>query len=252
MAAQLQATTRKINAPLFGKIDKDSVIALVTFKKCNYLLFMKMSTRRPRFSKRRSRRKTSFPLVAVIQKRSKRQYISNQPLSDVGKKLSLLSSNTAEKNSNQLSFSEQKDLSGPRGSEQAKQVKGNQDLGKQNVKPSNRLRESQNISERKRLNRYSNSNLVNSRPGRVGSQTTYRSKSSRSSLTPGGSRRSRATIDYKNVVLLRKLITTEGKILPRRINKLTAKQQRYTSKAIKSARVMGLLPFINKTRPIVR
>nr|YP_010732180.1 ribosomal protein S18 [Calidiella yingdensis]WDY13094.1 ribosomal protein S18 [Calidiella yingdensis] len=63
-------------------------------------------------------------------------------------------------------------------------------------------------------------------------------------------KRSRGTIDYKNVVLLRKLITAEGKILPRRINKLTAKQQRYTSKAIKSARIMGLLPFINKSRSL--
>ena len=62
-------------------------------------------------------------------------------------------------------------------------------------------------------------------------------------------KKSRATIDYKNVILLRNLITAEGKILPRRINKLTAKQQRYVQKAIKSARIMGLLPFINKSRP---
>ena len=220
---------------------------------------MKMSTRRPRFSKRRSRRKTSFPLVAVIQKRSKRQFISNQPLNHVSKKLSQLSSNTVENNTKPLASSEQNNLSEPRGPEQAKHVKENQDLDKQNVNPSTIVREPQSISERKKLNRYSNSNLVNSRPVRVGPQATYRSKSSRNSLTRtpptgglGGSRRSRATIDYKNVVLLRKLITTEGKILPRRINKLTAKQQRYTSKAIKSARVMGLLPFINKTRPIVR
>ena len=57
------------------------------------------------------------------------------------------------------------------------------------------------------------------------------------------------TIDYKNIVLLRKLISAEGKILPRRINKLTAKQQRYIAKAIKNARIMGLLPFINKSLP---
>ena len=213
---------------------------------------MKMSTRRPRFSKRRSRRKTSFPLVAVIQKRSKRQSISNQPLNNVSKKLSQLSSNTVENDTKRLASSEQNNLSKPRGAEQAKHLKENQDLDKQNVNPSTIAQEPQTISERKKLNRYSNSNLVNSRPVRVGPQATYRSKSSRNSLTPSGSRRSRATIDYKNVVLLRKLITTEGKILPRRINKLTAKQQRYTSKAIKSARVMGLLPFINKTRPIVR
>lgn len=57
------------------------------------------------------------------------------------------------------------------------------------------------------------------------------------------------TIDYKNVVLLRKFITAEGKILPRRSSQLTAKQQRYIAKAIKNARVMGLLPFINKNQP---
>jgi len=58
------------------------------------------------------------------------------------------------------------------------------------------------------------------------------------------------TIDYKNVVLLRKFITSEGKILPRRISGLNAKQQRYIARAIKNARMMGLLPFINKSQPI--
>nr|YP_009105128.1 ribosomal protein S18 [Edaphochlorella mirabilis]AIT93780.1 ribosomal protein S18 [Edaphochlorella mirabilis] len=56
------------------------------------------------------------------------------------------------------------------------------------------------------------------------------------------------TIDYKNLVLLRKFITAEGKILPRRINGLTAKQQRHITKAIKNARMIGLLPFINKSQ----
>nr|YP_010732081.1 ribosomal protein S18 [Massjukichlorella minus]WDY12995.1 ribosomal protein S18 [Massjukichlorella minus] len=121
-----------------------------------------MSTRRANFSKRRARRKTSFPLVAVVQKKSKPQYNFSAPFTHLGKKVSETSS-----------------------------------------------------------------------------KKTPPSKSVK---------RSRGTIDYKNVVLLRKLITAEGKILPRRINKLTAKQQRYTSKAIKSARIIGLLPFINKSR----
>jgi small subunit ribosomal protein S18 len=56
------------------------------------------------------------------------------------------------------------------------------------------------------------------------------------------------TIDYKNVALLRKFITAEGKILPRRINGLTAKQQRYIARAIKNARMTGFLPFINKSQ----
>jgi small subunit ribosomal protein S18 len=59
------------------------------------------------------------------------------------------------------------------------------------------------------------------------------------------------TIDYKNVVLLRKFITSEGKILPRRMSGLNAKQQRYMAKAIKNARMMGLLPFINKSQSIL-
>lgn len=118
---------------------------------------MRISTRRTGFSKRRSRRKTSFPLVAVIQKRSKPIYSSANVLNKLNK--------------NKVSVKKKKFL-----------------------------------------------------------------------------KKSHGTIDYKNLVLLRKLITAEGKILPRRINKLTAKQQRYTSKAIKSARIMGLLPFINKSR----
>lgn len=53
-------------------------------------------------------------------------------------------------------------------------------------------------------------------------------------------------IDYKNVDLLRQFLTEEGKILPRRITGLTAKQQRSISKAIKQARIMALLEFIHK------
>lgn len=55
-----------------------------------------------------------------------------------------------------------------------------------------------------------------------------------------------AKIDYKDVELLRKYITERGKILPRRITGLTAKQQRALTTAIKQARVVALLPFINK------
>jgi small subunit ribosomal protein S18 len=54
------------------------------------------------------------------------------------------------------------------------------------------------------------------------------------------------TIDYKNLVLLRKFITTEGKIIPRRVSGLSAKQQRSMTKAIKNARMLGLLPFVHK------
>lgn len=53
-------------------------------------------------------------------------------------------------------------------------------------------------------------------------------------------------IDYKDVELLRKFITERGKILPRRITGLTAKQQRDLTIAVKRARILSLLPFINK------
>ncbi len=53
-------------------------------------------------------------------------------------------------------------------------------------------------------------------------------------------------IDYKDVDLLRKFVTERGKILPRRITGLTAKQQRALTTAIKRARVIALLPFINR------
>jgi small subunit ribosomal protein S18 len=53
-------------------------------------------------------------------------------------------------------------------------------------------------------------------------------------------------IDYKNVDLLRKFITEQGKILPRRITRLNAKQQRSITRAIKQARVLGSLPFVTK------
>lgn len=129
---------------------------------------MRVSKRGTRFS-RRSRRKTSFPLVAIVKKRNKPQYnlASDEPKQSFGSQ----SFTAIDKRRDQL--------------EQKKAVK-----------------------------------------------------------------KSRATIDYKNVVLLRKLITGQGKILPRHITQLTAKQERHAAKAIKSARILGLLPFINKSRPV--
>jgi small subunit ribosomal protein S18 len=53
-------------------------------------------------------------------------------------------------------------------------------------------------------------------------------------------------IDYKDIDLLRKFVTERGKILPRRITGLTAKQQRDLTLAIKRARILALLPFINQ------
>ncbi len=52
-------------------------------------------------------------------------------------------------------------------------------------------------------------------------------------------------IDYKDVDLLKKFITDRGKILPRRLSGLTAKQQRDLTTAVKRARIVALLPFVN-------
>lgn len=56
------------------------------------------------------------------------------------------------------------------------------------------------------------------------------------------------TIDYKNVSLLRKLVTNEGKIIPRRISGMTTKQHRAIARAIKNARMAALLPFVALTQ----
>ena len=52
-------------------------------------------------------------------------------------------------------------------------------------------------------------------------------------------------IDYKDVELLKKFITDRGKILPRRLTGLTAKQQRDLTISVKRARIIALLPFVN-------
>ena len=51
-------------------------------------------------------------------------------------------------------------------------------------------------------------------------------------------------IDYKDVELLKKFITPSGKISARRITGTSAKYQRQLARAIKNARYMALLPYI--------
>jgi len=53
-------------------------------------------------------------------------------------------------------------------------------------------------------------------------------------------------IDYKDVELLSKFLTEQGKILPRRVTGLTTKQQTRLTKAVKKARLLALLPFISR------
>jgi small subunit ribosomal protein S18 len=50
-------------------------------------------------------------------------------------------------------------------------------------------------------------------------------------------------IDYKNVELLRRFITDEGKIRPRRQTGTCARHQRELARAVKRARHLALVPF---------
>lgn len=51
-------------------------------------------------------------------------------------------------------------------------------------------------------------------------------------------------IDYKDSNRLRKFISERGKILPRRISGTCAKHQREVTTAIKRARQVALLPYV--------
>ncbi len=54
-------------------------------------------------------------------------------------------------------------------------------------------------------------------------------------------------IDYKDVKLLQKYTTEQGKIIPKRITGTSAKYQRELAIAIKRARHMALLPYVSDT-----
>ncbi len=54
-------------------------------------------------------------------------------------------------------------------------------------------------------------------------------------------------IDYKDVKMLQKYITEQGKIIPKRITGTSSKYQRELSIAIKRARHMALLPYVSDT-----
>jgi small subunit ribosomal protein S18 len=54
-------------------------------------------------------------------------------------------------------------------------------------------------------------------------------------------------IDYKNVKMLQRFITEQGKIIPKRITGTSAKYQRQLALAIKRARHMALLPYVSDT-----
>jgi small subunit ribosomal protein S18 len=51
-------------------------------------------------------------------------------------------------------------------------------------------------------------------------------------------------IDYKDIKLLQRFVSERGKIVPRRITAVTAKEQRSLAQAIRRARLLALLPFV--------
>jgi small subunit ribosomal protein S18 len=51
-------------------------------------------------------------------------------------------------------------------------------------------------------------------------------------------------IDWKDLDFLRRFIPERGKIMPRRISGVTAKEQRKIATAIKRARYMALIPYV--------
>ncbi|TYJ39224.1 hypothetical protein E1A91_A04G052200v1, partial [Gossypium mustelinum] len=55
-------------------------------------------------------------------------------------------------------------------------------------------------------------------------------------------------IDYRNVSLISRFISEQGKLLSRRTNRLTLKQQGLITIAIKQARILSSLPFLNNEK----
>ena len=55
-------------------------------------------------------------------------------------------------------------------------------------------------------------------------------------------------IDYKDIKLLSRFINDQGKIMPRRITGTSAKMHRKLVRAIKRARSIALMPYVNNSR----
>lgn len=53
-----------------------------------------------------------------------------------------------------------------------------------------------------------------------------------------------ADLDYKNIALLQRLTSAQGKLFSRKRTGLTAEKQRKAALALKRARYMALMPFV--------
>ncbi len=56
-----------------------------------------------------------------------------------------------------------------------------------------------------------------------------------------------AEIHYKNIELLSRFVTEQGKIIPRRTSGNDAKCQRLVKRAIKQARHLALMPYVTES-----
>lgn len=87
-------------------------------------------------------------------------------------------------------------------------------------------------------------------PIRRSKKTAPKKKDGFARMRPGSQRKSSYLeehridfIDYKDVKLLQRFLSPQGKILPRRLTRLTPIEQRAATKAIKMARHLAMLPF---------
>jgi small subunit ribosomal protein S18 len=82
-----------------------------------------------------------------------------------------------------------------------------------------------------------------SRPNKKRSKVTTRAKK-KDPLFIDGMRPRPMYVDYKDLELLTKLTSRQGKLIGRRKSGCTAASQHAVSKAVKRARFMGLLPYV--------
>lgn len=80
-------------------------------------------------------------------------------------------------------------------------------------------------------------------PGKKRSKSTVRTKR-KDPIFVDGKRPRPVFVDYKDLELLSKLISRQGKIISRRKTGCTAASQHAVSAAIKRARYMALLPYV--------
>lgn len=59
-------------------------------------------------------------------------------------------------------------------------------------------------------------------------------------------------IDYKNVTLLQRFVTERGKMRSRRVTGLSRRDQSKMARAVKRARELGLLPYVDATKGLER